>query len=188
VAAGTSIHFWQGQLVAGTQPGPIIATAGSTAAVGADALQAACNLADEDFFLFGTVNIPSTTTTSYLTEFGSGTNNDRMVLYATSGALTCFVSAGGVNISPAATHASGNGRVAIGLRRRGGKFTFAAKNVAGTVLVQAEGAAVAMPAASKVFVGSSNGSGAQPNGAVEGLFVRRGTFSDADLSALLAAA
>jgi hypothetical protein len=85
--------------------------------------------------------------------------------------------------------AAGVGRNTALLRRRGGIWSAAFRNAAGAISIGAEGAAGAMPAnLSQVDVGANFSNGAQVGAPIEFIGVRRGSFSDADVSALLAAA
>jgi hypothetical protein len=107
--------------------------------------------------------------------------NDSLRGYATPGA-------GAYPTGKSAT----SGRTVIALRRRSGKNTGGAKAADGSVALSAEdGAGVAFPAGlTRLQVGGFFSGIGQiaPGSFTEGVFVKLGTFSDGDMTALLTAA
>ena len=74
------------------------------------------------------------------------------------------------------------------LRRRSGKFQTFVRNPAGTIIAGTETAAVAMPSSlTRLFVGNRFDNIAI-TAAIRGMYARVGTYTDAQVNTLLAAA
>lgn len=188
-SVGAGAYLGHVQAVAGTQPGPIIVTEGATATVGADNLGASCALADEDFLVLAIGTVKQIGAQGDLADFNNG-STDRVVLFVTSGGearLYALTGGSGTSYASAVNFVAGD-RIAIAGFRRSGGFGFAVKkNSSAPVLVAP--AAKAMPSVVSLKVGASQtGSAEHFNNPIEFVGVRRGTFSDADITAILAAA
>jgi hypothetical protein len=182
-------------LVAGTQAGPIITTAGAAVSIGADVLRVACALADEDQALVGKFYLDDVTAprSGYFMEFGDTTSQNRIVVFGNNaGSVNFFTNSAGVTLRNTAIAGPPTlqvGEFAVALRRRSGKWTAYHRKPDGTVQTEAEGAAMAFPVGTTTLIAGANfASNSQANSQVRFIGVRRGTFSDAELSALLAAA
>jgi hypothetical protein len=185
-----TIHLWQAQLVAGTQAGPVIVTTGATATVGADFLRTASSVADEDQVIIAKFYIDSVAASAAanIFDFNDTTSNNRLVIY-TGGAYMLYVQSNAVNYRNTAIAGSPPiqvGESAVAIRRRSGKFTAYFRKPDGTIMTEAEGAAMAMPLnISSVALGSNYGGGGANNFALRFVGVKRGTFSDAELTTIL---
>jgi hypothetical protein len=179
-------------LVLGAQPAPIIATAGSAASTAADALLMSLPLAvDEDFFMWGAAQLSGATGGfGYIFQVDSGADTNRFYAARNGGTGTLEFFANSANVSKLADASITFGvsdYIVLGIRRRAGKWTASAK-VNSTVTIRSEGAVTAFPVGlNRVNVGQ-NSSANQTNGVIGGVFRRTGTFSDADLTAILGAA
>jgi hypothetical protein len=193
--AGQVIYFILAQFVEGPQAGPVIVTAGAAAPLGADNLRVSSPITvEEDFVLWVVVDFreAAPSTGRRLLSCTDGTFNNRFLLerVANNGVLTmAYVIAGGAYTSINSPLAQLTpGRCAVLVRRRAGKWTCAAKNSAGTISASAESGLVALPAGlSGIDIGNQAG-GTQPDSPIEFVGIRRGTFSDADVTAILGAA
>lgn len=191
------VYVWQGQVLQGTFPdgGPIIRTTAAAASIGASALATTTNpyTADQDFIFWAVVNFKAPSTgTEILANLG-GTTLNRISLYRDASnvfSVNCVGGTGGVQTTVAGGSSGGTtGRAAILYRRRAGKDTIAIKATNGSVGVGVESAATTFAAPSSALrVGNYVDGTFQPNAAVEGVYARTGTFTDADLSAILTAA
>jgi hypothetical protein len=177
LGAGETIHTWQAQVLTGSfsDGGPIIATAGATASIGAGSLQVNNPIAsDQDYIVWTVIDgVPADT----------------------SGIVVSATMTGYMGISSGTTIAWGrNGqacatgdRVVILHRRRGGKDTTATK-VNSTVVVAAESGATAFGSPPATVAVAYYPPGNHLSAPLEGLLIKTGTFSDGDLTAILTAA
>lgn len=194
--SAASLEVWQGQLLNGNFPdgGPLIRTTSAAASIGASNLLANSPVStDQDFIAIVVCNLPPVTTThdDVLAQLGNDATLTNRITFArsnTSGALAVNC-AGGGGSRAVGVSTPGAARVALLYRRRGGKDTAAAK-VGEAVTVGAESGATGFPPINaKLLAGYIAGaSGNEPNGAIENIAIRIGTFSDADVSAILGAA
>lgn len=191
IASG--IYLWHAQLVAGSQPGPVIFTTAASVTVGPDVLSlTSVPVADEDFVMWVSLDLNANTSGIDIRLFTitDGTSNNRIGLYRTSGNTTAlFVISGGVSQainSPAAPTVT-TGRTAILLRRSGGKWSSGFKANGSALMATNTAAAGAMPAVTQIGVGHENG-GSQARSPIGFLAIRKGTFTDADCLAILNAA
>ena len=172
-------------LAAGALVAPIIQTAGATAAVAADNLSASVNpvLADADFLWWAACNFgPASAGAEVVALMGGNSSwigRNAGNLYIELNVGTYFVS------SPPCIGQRG----VVMMRRRGGKTALCHK-IGGVVTLAAESGANALNAGAASFaVGQYGpGGGFAPNVAIEGVFIRLGTFSDAEITAILTAA
>jgi hypothetical protein len=193
-AGGTgSIYAWQAQMLAGNFPdgGPIIVTAGSTAAIGASALSTTTNpiTSEQDFVLWAaaTLGPASDNKSNFIAILGEeATYGPSLVREWTGGGSVLRARVGSTTLGADGPAFPSAGRVVLLLRRRAGKWTFAYKLPSGTVTVTTEGGATAFPTITSRF---GIGLGANDtDGVVEGAFIRTGTFSDAEIEAILESA
>jgi hypothetical protein len=77
------------------------------------------------------------------------------------------------------------GRFALLLRRKSGKYTFFVKEPNGTITAAAESAVLALPALTQLIHGSTFNFTGPLAGIVEQIYYNQGTFSDADITAIL---
>lgn len=179
------------QLVAGTLPGPIIVTTGSAATVANDKMLLAQPIPiDEDWVTWVVANFDHPSgTTERLWCLSDGSTSERILIErAATGALDGLVYTGGSLLTglSCGVNQTTAGRCVVVLRRRAGKYSVSAKS-GGTVGIGTEVAAAYPASLNRLDVGQYLGV-AQANSPVEGIFYKRGTFSDADLTALLGAA
>lgn len=81
------------------------------------------------------------------------------------------------------------GRLVGMIRRRNGIYSLAAKKTDGVVAIGADASGVGLvPAVTALDVGSNRLGAQQIMGQVEGFYQRNGTFSDAEITAILLAA
>jgi hypothetical protein len=194
-SAGSPISFytWGAQLVTGSLPGPIIVTTSAAATVALDNMQLSQPMPiDEDWIIYATVNYQAAPPTAGDLPFcfSDGTaSNSEATYHPASGTLGALHSNGGATITPGSSVSQTvAGRAALLLRRRGGKYAAAAKNSAGTIGVGADGATTAFATGLNRFdIGNQLGL-YYVNAPIEFIGYKRGTFSDADLTALLTAA
>lgn len=147
---------------------------------------------DQDFVAWAVIDLGASAA-HHDAFFSIGTAaSDRISAYrvATTGVLNVEVV---VASATAATVVGGTtasaARAVLLYRRRGGKNTCATK-IGSTVVIGAEGGTTSFPAVNG-FVdigGFSAFNGNQPNAPMAGAFMRAGTFSDADITAILTAA
>ena len=186
-----NVDIWQAQLVPGARAGPVIATTTAAASVGADDLRLSTVLQDEDFAFWAVANFTAAASAgASLASLSGGTSADMISLQRTgAGALAAIVTAGGTaqSVGGGLGVSVPAGRTVVLVRRRAGKFTAACKAPAGTATIGSEGTAAAMPAVNLVHPGSEPG-GLQTRDAIEFVGIRKGTFSDAEIAALLQAA
>ncbi len=180
-------------------PVPIVATAGAAVGIGASSLEEGAALPNGDFIVWAVIKLsglPSVSVTpfSYSTA-GAGSTNDRIypIVHPTGYLAMNFLAAGGVaQPAPpliAAVIAAGGGRAVVMLRRKNGIYSFAAKKTDGTVAIGADASGTGLvPAVTTVDIGAAHNGVGQMNGLMEGLHQRNGTFGDAEITAILAAA
>jgi hypothetical protein len=175
-------------LVAGSQPGPIIVTTGSTATVGADDLDLSfANAATDGDFVALVKMAGAITATARSLALTDGTGNNRMTINGGStGTTTVNVTAGGVGQTGGTAVTLGSGALTLAMRVRASKTCVGVKE-ANTITIWAESPVISIPTTTKVEVAAVLGA-QNPDQIISFVGIRRGTFSDADLSALLAAA
>jgi hypothetical protein len=197
-AGGTgSIFAWQAQMLPGNFPdgGPIIVTAGSTAAIGASALDVdSPNLPAGDFLIWasGELNGASVEGDSLLfLDDGTANNGIHFYVGGTSYISASTWAAGSVTYQVLFNGATNSGKVAVALRRSSGilKF-FAYRNGAfesgGSPWDGANTGAV--PTINRAWVGYQPTVENPWRGPISGAFITSGTFSDAEVQAILEAA
>ena len=174
--------------------GPVIATGGATATVNADALEVGGSLPDDDFIIWTALNRRVANVTSYLFNYSTaagGTSAEQLrLLLSSANKLSMTATAGGVGqqYGPDIVDV-GTGRLVCMLRRKNGIYSLAIKLADGTIIIGADASAPgAVPAVTAVDIGSTYISSLQPNSALEWVEQRHGTFDDAAVSAILAAA
>ena len=163
----------------------IIATAGATAGIGADALTTTANpyTTDQGFIIWGVVNFgEAPVATHFDPAFVIGANG----IYAyrdTSGLLQVFANGG---TKSSGVTVAGTGRAVIMYRRKAGIDTAAVK-VGSTVTIGSSFTLAWVAPTTALAVGTLVGSDLL-NGNVEGVFAQTGTFSDAQITTILTAA
>jgi hypothetical protein len=181
--------FWQAQLVRGSDAGPVIPTGSATVATGADNLRLHHGfMQDEDFLLLVRAKLLNLSgRKNFLGFSGSGVAADSLTLHAESGSLGASVVNGGVSQDTGAfSLAAARGEeIALALRRRGGKFTVAGK-AGGTFSTGTEGAPASLPPIDRFEVGLFLGS-EHADSLISYVGYRKGSFSDSDVGAALAA-
>jgi hypothetical protein len=190
--SSAAIYATGGQCVAGSLPGPIIVTTGAAATVGADDMRLSQPIpVDEDWIVYATAVLTTSAANQLLLAINDGTMNNRIALYSVGASLVAAVAvAGTVVVAGTAIGAAftASGRIVIGLRRRGGKYTAFAKNAAGQLGASGESAVLAFPSGlTRIEVGEQLAQ-VQANGPIEFIGFKRGTFSDTDMNNLLAGA
>ncbi len=195
--AGQIVYFILNQLVEGPQAGPIIVTAGAAASVGADDLRTASPIAsDEDFIFWAVVNYrsgPHSTNPDRPAALSDGTTNNRLFLQrsATSGSLSAalVVSGGSILTAPGAGAQTTSGRAVILVRRSAGAgaYQMFSKDSGGTISSASPMTASFPVGINRLDAGSLLGSN-HPNSLIEFIGIRKGTFSDAEINAILQAA
>jgi hypothetical protein len=169
-----------------TNGGPIIATAGSAVSSGPSSMYNSANplTVDQDFIWYAIANFNHPATAyEYLACMAAP---GHYLARTTAGDLTY----GNANIAESTlTPGATTGRMIVCARRRGGKDSVAIK-VGSTVTVGVEGtvnAGFGAPA-NNMFAGENSSQTGQLNGVLEGIFVQKGTFSDAQVTSILQAA
>lgn len=182
-------------LMAGTLSGaiPVITTTTAAVGIGASVMSHTQPITtDQDFIVWAVADLPPVTTASdtVLLQLGSSLAN-RITLYrsATTGSLGVNSVGGTGGVRNSGVMLTGEGRVVVMHRRRGGKDTTAVK-VGGAVTIAAESVATTWAAPNATLeVGFISGAGAtQINGTIEGGFIRTGTFTDAEMTTILESA
>jgi hypothetical protein len=188
----SSLVLWQGQLLAGNfaDGGPVIATTTATASIGASSLKVSTSLTG-DFIAWAVINCPNTAD-SFAFTLSNGTDSERIYARVFGGvSFETDVTAGGVAQPTPATIGSvfSAGRNVLMVRRKNGIHSIALKKPDGTIVIGADASGAAtLPAITVVDIGAYRGGTSQINGRVEGFFQRNGTFTDADVTAILTAA
>ena len=190
VTVGETLPVWQSQTLQATLPtgGPIIPTTASPAAVGADALSLACNIGNEDFIAWGDVTLPGGgSLAGVLTLSGVGINQSVQIVRWSSNAVWLYAQAAlQVSLAP----------VAFTSGRKVALLRWAAATGTWTLFVNYGGVIYSGSSASGKSFLTSNinmlspgvGAGYSLGNCMAGAFVRKGTFSDADITAILQAA
>ncbi len=176
--------------VTGILPGPIILTTGSARSVGADALSLASPIAaDEDFVWWSSVSLRDIAGTGQvISQIDGGSSNDRIILqksslgYARVDAIVGGSSAAAINIIPDV-----HNDVTVMLRRRAGKWSGAAK-VQGDITISSEGEGTFPSGLTHLRVGSNHSAASHANSPIRFVGIRKGTFSDPEIAAVLEAA
>ncbi len=189
------VHIWQGELYPGVSfadGGPIIATTTAAATVGADVLDVTASLPAGDFIVWVVADLKDATaaTQHILVDMNNGTTNERILIYrnGASGPYL-YVAVGGVAVF---SNVSGSGqlagRMAVLMRYSAGKYKFVSRNLGTGVESSTAGeVTAALPSGiNRAQIGHAF-SGTQLNGLIEGVYQRNGTFTDAEISSILAA-
>jgi hypothetical protein len=188
----STLGVWQGQLLAGNfaDGGPVIATTTATASIGASSLKVSTSLSG-DFIAWAVINCPNTAD-SFAFTLSNGTDSERIYARVFGGvSFETDVTAGGIAQPTPATIGSvfSAGRSVLMVRRKNGIHSIALKKPDGTIVIGADASGAAtLPAITAVDIGAYRGGTSQINGRVEGFFQRNGTFTDADITAILQAA
>ncbi len=191
LGAGETVHVWQSQAYAGgnfPDGGPIIATTTAAATVGADVLDVSASLPAGDFIVWAVADVKNGTGPRILVELNSVSVSDRLIIYI-NGANGPFLTviAAGVGVADMATGSTQLiGRMAILARYSAGKYKLYSRNL-GTGAENASAETTApIPAISRGQIGHVVG-GQHLNSPIEGVYQRNGTFTDAEISSILAA-
>jgi hypothetical protein len=197
MVAGDDFNFdilaWQGEVYRGIFPegGPMIETYGTVASLGASALYSEVTVEDVDQFIYASFDVKSPTggTSNYdwiaslNANGGSATRIDFFIDRGTN-LLTTIIEGGGASENQS-VGAPTSGRVAVGWRRRAGKWT-AAFYVNGAVTIKAEGAVNALPPGlNRLEYRYPSNDGHQPDGVVRGYYIKQGTFTNAEIETML---
>lgn len=178
-------------LVTGSMPGPIIATAGSTATAAADAMSFSQPIpADVDWVIYATVNSQTTAPAAEASlSLNSGATTNRASLYRMAGGpLQASETSAGVSITPVSgVSQTTAGRQVIALRHRAGKFTLGAKNSAAAVSLSVDTTGAYPIGMNIIEIGRQVGA-IPANAPVEFVGFKLGTLTDTDLTNLLTAA
>ncbi len=179
-------------------PVPIISTAGAAAGIGASDLEVAAALPAGDFIAWVALEMnrlpPFTAAPISYSTAGAGSAAERLYLTVnTGGSLGMVATTAGVaqpvGAAIASVITSTGGRFAALVRYRGGIYSLAAKKADGAIIIGADATGAAtLPAATALELAALYNGGAQIYGQLEGAFQRNGTFSDADITAILTAA
>jgi hypothetical protein len=188
------LYLWQMQSLGGFFPdgGPVIVTAGATASIGASTLlNTIPALVDEDLVIgskikfngevnWGAILLIDDLTANNVIRLGRSANNAFFFIQVVVAGVPQDI---GTN--PVGAISQFDADITVLLRRKAGKWSFHAKHN-GVTYIGIEGAAGAMPAnLTRVLHGIENSQSVRVNGAVKGSFIRRGTFSDGDIAAIL---
>lgn len=163
--------------------GPIIATAGAAATIGADVLSTTVNpiVSDVDFIWWAVANLSPQNSTYRIAAAMGGP------AYVGFAANNGYLVADGTGEVSAGAYAAG--RNVVMMRRRGGKTTLAYKKPDSSVVIGTESGARSWPATtSTLHIGNYTSNALQLDGSIEGIFIRTGSFDDGDLTTLLTAA
>jgi hypothetical protein len=147
---------------------------------------------EQDFILWAIVNWGAAAGgNEWAASISNATATEIMALLRNAtGTLSAFTAHGGSNVNPLSGKSATTGRTAFLLRRRGTLTTAAAKAADLSVSVSAESTVITFPTITALYIGGfAAASGLVPSTSfIEGVFVQTGTFSDAQLTALLTAA
>ncbi len=181
-------------LIAGnlSDGGPIISTTTAAITVGADVLDVTASLPAGDFIVWVVADLKDATAEAkVLIEANDAALSNRVELYRNfAGTPIVYVQIAGVGVYDVGVGAAQmTGRRAMLLRYSGGKYKAFSRNLdTGVDGSAAESAVVGNPSAITRFQIGHVVADAQAGGLVEGVYQRNGTFSDAECSAILAAA
>lgn len=195
---GQMVFFILNQLAEGTDAGPVIVVAGAAASVGSDSFAVSMPLAaTEDFVAWAVVNFTEAAANPTEAQrplvLTDGTQGNRIIFSRTTGGvLEVTLNSAGVfialNDAGDARHQPAAGRAVILVRFRGQKATTGAKNGSGAVSIGIEStSAITVPASTIARVGSDSGF-SWARSPIEFVGVRKGSFSDAEIVAILQAA
>ncbi len=166
---------------------PIIATGAATASIGASNLSQTGNpvTTDQDFIFYAVVNLTEVTSAvQFLASLGS-TDANRISLIRDGGQPLVNKKVAGVNnLTFGIT--TGTGPLTVLYRRQAGKDSLHTRH-AGVTTIGAETASATFPALDG-FVGHGywpSGPSAELRGEIDDVFVRQGTFTDAQITTLL---
>ncbi len=194
---GDTIHVWQMQALDKViDDGPIIVTTTAAATIGADNLEVTASLPNGDFIIwmaFTAGVLDGDMTLFTLSTAGAGSAADFFRLFTTISGNVAMgnYNAGGVAqpVPPTITAiATSGGRSVAMLRRLNGVLSLAGKRANGTIVIGGNSAANVLPAVTAVDIGAWYSGTYQLNGQVEGFYQRNGTFTDADVTSILAGA
>jgi hypothetical protein len=179
-------------LVTGTRQAPyvpIIPTAGAVASVGGEFFGITPPITtDQDFVFYGVLTLdPSDGNDRWWFGMGDGTLNNGIFLKGGFTSITAFEASGAVqNVAASGVGYGSGGRFAMLYRRKAGKFSCAVRDMSGpTVTITAE-TATTFPAGINSFrIGNFNSGNSYRTPLMSGLFIQTGTFSDAQVTALL---
>jgi hypothetical protein len=190
---GSGLYLWQGQLISGwfDNGGPIIRTTAATATIGASTLSTTANpiTVDQDFIWWGVVNLGRHGNTEASHDIISvlGAAGTHFLSRSPTAFLDASISGAANYLSTGAQVA--NGRYAVMIRRRAGKNTLAYKLPTGVVTLELESGVTGFTAPDNgLTLGVYPGGSDQTDGAIEGVFMRQGTFSDVQIQTILTAA
>jgi hypothetical protein len=176
----SGVQVWQHQVIAGNFPdgGPLIRTTSAAVAVGASSLVVTDAVgADADQIFFARVG--ANAGSGQYVQWNDGTSNNTIWLYGAGGAVNVVVGGSSVyNVGVGSAEA-----LTIGVRRKAGKWSMFYKLGSAATVVGAETTA-AFPSLTAANVGCSL-SGGQPNTLIKGVYRRLGTFSDAQVQAIV---
>lgn len=183
-----TIHLWQGQQITGNFPdgGPIIRTAGATASIGASDLATTGNpyTTEQDFVVWGTINFVKPFDASSFDALLALGNNSILLFRDNGGTLKVRTGASPLSSGVSFT---GTGRATILYRRRAGKESIGVRANGVTTIVEA-GVAAPWPNPTTTLKLGTFGGLDHAESPLEGVFGRTGTFSDAEVQAILESA
>lgn len=147
---------------------------------------------EQDFILWAIVNWGAAAGGN---EWPAGISNTTTaeimaVLRGAAGTLSGFAAHGGSSVNPLSGKSATTGRTVVLMRRKATLTTGAAKAADLSVAVSAESTVVTFPTITALYIGGFGPVGGlvPATSFIEGVFVQTGTFSDAQLTALLTAA
>jgi hypothetical protein len=194
----SNLVIWQAQIINGSYSngGPMIATTTASVNCGPDDLEIGASLSG-DFIAWAVVNLaqlPSANVTPFAySTAGAGSANTVVFGQIQSGGnWAAGVTDGGVSqpVPSALSAVVAAGRNVLMVRRKNGIYSTAVKNPSGTITISADASGTGtVPAGiAAVEIGCSYSAVQQIDARVEGFFQRNGTFTDADVTAILTAA
>ena len=141
-------------------------------------------LTSEDFVAWTAFGLTAGGQDQRLLTIGDGTYTHWLMLYLSTGT---FFNTGSVGTGTNPALASTAGRNAELIAYRSGKFLVGAKDGNGTVLLGTEGAVVTMPVTNRFMPFTENG-GTPFTGTKYGAYLKKGTFTDAQITSILTTA
>lgn len=192
-SGGNAFYLWQAQCLDGNYPngGPLIATTAAAVTLGASNLEVGAALPNGDFIAWAVFNQSRLATRSAFSfsTAGAGSANERLLARAQGGTALEFQPVAGGAAQPGPTNISNAfaaGRNVILIGRRNGKYISAARHPNGTITIRDDASGTgAVPAITALDIGSNAGGAEQVNGAVEFTAQKNGTFTDAEITAIL---
>ena len=187
------IDVWYGSCFASTLHSlPLIMSTGSQATVTAADMRFTQPIpADEDFAFWATCDfkgVPVSGVFQRLATYSNGTSAERLMLERTDVGILSLVSVNsGVFTSLTGGSAAGTGRVTVLFRRNGGAIKAGGKNSSGVVTLGSSTALALPTGLNRLDIGNTLGV-TYANAPIEFFGFRRGTFSDAAITAILEAA